>query len=116
VNDEAKRNMRELFARIGDWLYDHAAETLGGAVAVVAGVAFGLWLHVGAVNERLDAIAGEQQHERLCQRLSACPVWREVAAATKECQMDQMLCKDRIQNISNRLIEIERRLNRTTSP
>jgi hypothetical protein len=114
VNDEAKRNMRELFARVGDWLYDHAAETLGGAIAVVAGVAFGLWLHVGAVNERLDAIAGEQQHERLCQRIVTCQVWRKVETATDQCEKDQMLCQDRILNTSNRLLEIERRLNRTS--
>jgi hypothetical protein len=113
VNDESKRVFQATAARIGEWVYDHIAEILAGAVALVAGSAFGLWLHVGVVNERLDAVTAEQHHERLCQRISTCQVWREVANSTSQCEKDQMLCQDRIQNILNRMLEIERRLNRT---
>ena len=113
MNDEAKNNMRELFARVGDWLYDHAAETLAAAVALVGGSAFGIWLYLGVVSDRIDVISREQHHERLCQRISDCEIWRHVAAATEQCEKDQMLCQDRIANILSRMLEIERRINRT---
>lgn len=117
MNDETKRTLRDLFGRIGEWLYEHAAETLAISVSATAGLAFSLWLHLGHITDQLAHVVEQQQHDRLCQRVSDCSAFTAVENLANNCGMGQMLCQDRIGNMLERLRETERRLNNlSTTP
>jgi hypothetical protein len=111
LNDLTKQTLRDTFGRVGEWLYDHAAETLAFLVAATAGAAFGLWLHIGNLSQQIDDIAELQASDRLCQRISGCGAFTEVASLAGSCEKDQLLCHDRLATISARVLEVERRLN-----
>jgi len=116
MNDDTKRTFRDFFGRIGEWVYDHAAETLAVSVFGIAGFAFGIWVHVGAMGERIDAVEDRQSTGSLCQRISDCNAFAEVEDLARGCEKDQMLCGDRMSALAARMLEAERRLNaiRTT--
>lgn len=111
MNDETKRTFRDLFGRIGEWLYDHAAETLAFLVAATAGAAFSLWIHLGAMGDRIEHVEERQSVGSLCNRIADCGAFAEVEDLARGCEKDQMLCGDRLSSLTGRMLEAERRLN-----
>jgi hypothetical protein len=116
LNDETKRTLRDFFGRAGEWIYDHAAETLAFLIAGTAGTALSLWIHLGVMDERIEHVEERQSSGSLCQRVSDCGAFAEVEHLARGCEKDQMLCGDRLATLNGRMIEVERRLNalRTT--
>ena len=117
MNDDTKQHFRNVFGRIGEWLYDHAAEALAVSVMAVAGFAFGLWLHLGAMDSRIGDVEERQLSSSLCSRISDCGAFAAVEDLARGCEKDQMLCGDRLSALAGRMLEVERRLNSLrTSP
>ena len=117
MNDETRRTFRDFFGQIGEWLYEHAAEALTVSVFGVLGFAFGIWLHVGAMAERISDVEERQLSSSLCARIADCGAFAAVEDLARGCEKDQLLCGDRMAALAGRMLEAERRLNAIkTSP